>query len=269
MESKQRIVAMPLHDPAGVVLPRLLNQAAALKRLFGRAVVTLTVETVARLPGAAQQVGNDPFFALVRHENVVSAGEDFRRLYERAAGVATDCTLHLCFPDRLLYALHHHADPFGAAVVGAEVGERPLQFVRSAAAWASHPANYRRAEARVTLEGERLFGRRLDYAWCHLVLRAGTLRAILPALRRSDISIVAEVVLALRDTLRTVEVDWLAWEDPFILGRDAAALRAEREQSPAEERKRLDYVLPMLDLLHMAAVENGVGGDGSSDGSRR
>jgi hypothetical protein len=44
-------------------------------------------------------------------------------------------------------------------------------------------------------------------------------------------------------------VDWLAWEDPFILQRDAAELKREREQSLDETNKRLKYVLPMLETL--------------------
>jgi hypothetical protein len=44
-------------------------------------------------------------------------------------------------------------------------------------------------------------------------------------------------------------VDWLVWEDPFILNRDAAELKQEREQSLAETNKRIKYVLPMLETL--------------------
>ena len=44
-------------------------------------------------------------------------------------------------------------------------------------------------------------------------------------------------------------VDWLAWEDPFILNCDAAQLKRERENSLAETQKRLSYALPMMEIL--------------------
>jgi hypothetical protein len=44
-------------------------------------------------------------------------------------------------------------------------------------------------------------------------------------------------------------VDWLAWEDPFILACDPTELKRERENSLSETKKRLNYVLPMLDTL--------------------
>ena len=62
----------------------------------------------------------------------------------------------------------------------------------------------------------------------------------------------AELVLALRDRIGTQAVDWLAWEDPYILGCDADALRAEREANPQETQKRLAYALPMIELIRAA-----------------
>jgi hypothetical protein len=44
-------------------------------------------------------------------------------------------------------------------------------------------------------------------------------------------------------------VDWLAWEDPFLLGQDPDVLKHERENSLTETNKRLNYVLPMVETL--------------------
>ncbi len=44
-------------------------------------------------------------------------------------------------------------------------------------------------------------------------------------------------------------MDWLAWEDPFVLGREAAELKRERENSRAETYKRLSYAVPMIETL--------------------
>lgn len=63
---------------------------------------------------------------------------------------------------------------------------------------------------------------------------------------------VAEIVLMLRDNIQTKDVDWLAWEDPFLYSCNPQQLKKEREQSIRETRKRLAYVIPMLQLLDEA-----------------
>jgi hypothetical protein len=74
------------------------------------------------------------------------------------------------------------------------------------------------------------------------------------------------MVLGLEDELRLREVDWLAWEDPFLLGRDSVELKREREASSADVRKRLGYVVPMLQVLADFAATDGNGSqtDGTS-----
>jgi hypothetical protein len=59
----------------------------------------------------------------------------------------------------------------------------------------------------------------------------------------------AEIVLLLHDQLRTQEVDWLFWEDPFIEARDPDELRREREASSQETQKRLRVNAPIIRLL--------------------
>jgi hypothetical protein len=127
-----------------------------------------------------------------------------------------------------------------------------MLFQRSPAAWRTHPRNYRQVEAMATRAGALLLGRALDWTWCHLVVSAAQLRAALPALAQDEISVLGELLLALLGvghTIHTRDVDWLAWEDPYILGRPATELCREREQSVAETRKRLAYVIPTLELL--------------------
>jgi len=75
------------------------------------------------------------------------------------------------------------------------------------------------------------------------------LQDIMPLVRNPDLSMVAEMIFYMKDTIKTRDVDWLAWEDPFILNQDADELKLEREQSLAETNKRLGYVLPMLETL--------------------
>ena len=60
---------------------------------------------------------------------------------------------------------------------------------------------------------------------------------------------VAEMIFYMQDEIKTRDVDWLAWEDPFLLSRDSAELKHERENSLDETNKRLRYVLPMIETL--------------------
>lgn len=101
----------------------------------------------------------------------------------------------------------------------------------------------------VTTVGRHLFGRELDYAWCHIVVQAGQLRNVMPLVKNPDLSMVAEMILYLQDHVQTREVDWLAWEDPFILSCDAVKLKHDRENSLKETQKRLSYALPMMETL--------------------
>lgn len=66
---------------------------------------------------------------------------------------------------------------------------------------------------------------------------------------------VAEMILMLQSEIKTKEVDWLAWEDPFILSRDLEELKRERENSPQETQKRLAYAVPMVETMVQFALK--------------
>ncbi|NIP56079.1 MAG: hypothetical protein GWO26_29655, partial [Phycisphaerae bacterium] len=125
-------------------------------------------------------------------------------------------------------------------------------------AWQTHPANYRAIEGMVTIAGEQLFGRSLDFAWCHIAIQAKRLLEIVPFVQVQDDSMgfFAAIVLAMREDAKTKDVDWLSWEDPFITGSDSQSLKREREGSIGETHKRLGYAIPMLQLL-VAANQDG------------
>jgi hypothetical protein len=55
--------------------------------------------------------------------------------------------------------------------------------------------------------------------------------------------------LYLKGYLITKDVDWLSWEDPFILGKNPKTFKEERERNPQENEKRLSYVMPIIKLL--------------------
>lgn len=122
-------------------------------------------------------------------------------------------------------------------------------FMRSAKAWETHSQNYYAAESMVTEVGRILFNKTLDFTWCHLTLTAQQLKDSLPFLTAHDLVITAQIILSYKDIIHTKVVDWLAWEDPFILNKKSEEYKKEKEQDIEETKKRLNYVLPIIELL--------------------
>lgn len=248
------VFVTPIHDPSGVMFPHLFAITPQLQTLFDRTFLSITPSTQANHPQAVARLLADDFFDVFLPQDVLPVGTELTLLYRHAAAACPPETiLHLCFIDRVAFALQSQYQPqFSADIQTLTPTQTPLIFQRSAAAWRTHPRNYRQLEQMVTATGQMLLGQSLDFAWCHLAVQAGELRAILPRVQRTDFSVCAELVLFLRATIQTRDVDWLAWEDPLILGRPARQLKREREQSVTEARKRLAYVLPMLQVLQAA-----------------
>ena len=243
-------IVIPLPDPKGIFLPHLQHITPILKTVFDRAFLNLPPSTRQAQSDAVHRLARDPFFTCVEYPES-PIGDHFRALYGVAARACPpDQVLHLCYIDRLAFALETgYRQAFIETVQSVTGADTPLIFQRSAIAWDTHPRNYREIEGMVTRVGEWLFHKTLDFAWCHLAVQAGQLIEVLARTRQSDLSMVAEMVLAMIESIHTKEVDWLAWEDPFILGCDPKALKTERENSLSETHKRLAYVLPMIQLL--------------------
>lgn len=249
------VIVMPMHDPNGLLFPQLKTITPALKELFERAFISVNSAANQTQCESLEQLKTDKFFEILVHQDNVTAGDDFLALYEYAAhSCSAQQLLHLCFIDRVAYALQsEYREQFRADIQSVQIEHTPLIFQRSVQAWETHPRNYQELEQMVSKVGGLLFGKTIDFAWCHLVVQAHQLLQILPHIKSRDLSMVAELLLPLKDAVKTKDVDWLAWEDPFILSRDALQLKMEREQSVAETCKRLSYVIPMLELLRAAA----------------
>ena len=232
------------------MLPHVRTILPDLKDHFDHAYVCLPPSSLELLQ-QNDLILTDDFFTVYPVDGNKLVGELFAHLYRRAAEEAhPDQPLHLCYPDRMSFALEgKYRDTFLADIDSLNADDLPLIFQRSQSAWETHPQNYRQLEGIVTTVGKNLFGMELDYGWCHIVVRAKQLREIMPLVKNPDLSMVAEMIFYLQDKIKTREVDWLAWEDPFILDRDPYELKQEREQSLDETQKRLNYILPMIEML--------------------
>jgi hypothetical protein len=242
---------MPFHDPDGNLFPHLDAILPDLKSHIARAYLTIPDETAKLQAANVSRLQKDNFFHLYPIASVSPVGDHFSYLYTHAAKDAhPEQILHLCFLDRLVFALRtFHCEQFLADVDSLRPEHLPLIFHRSEEAWSSHPKNYLELEGFVTTIGQKLFNKTLDYGWCHFVIQAKELRELIPLVKNHDLSMIAEMILHVQDRVKTRDVDWLAWEDPFILSRDAVELKTERENSLEETQKRLSYVIPMVELL--------------------
>jgi hypothetical protein len=243
-------LAFPFSDPDGRMFYHLQTILPDLKEHFEHAYICPPLSTWQRVDHI-QKLQTDDFFTIFPIDREMQIGEHFAYLYQCAAEAAPpDQIIHLCYVDRLSFALEgRYKESFLADIDSVLSSDVPLIFQRSSAAWETHPQNYRELEGMVTTVGRHLFGRELDYAWCHIVVRARQLREIMRRVKNPDLSMVAEMIFYLQDHIQKRDVDWLAWEDPFIMSRDSTELKHEREISLDETKKRLNYVLPMIATL--------------------
>lgn len=243
-------LAFPFNDPDGTMFHHLQAILPDLKIHFERAYICPPSSTWKHVDHM-QRLQADDFFTIFPVDREMQIGEHFAYLYKYAAETAPqEQILHLCYLDRLAFALKgEYRESFLADIDSLSIGDVPLIFQRSQKAWETHPQNYRDLEGMVTTVGRHLFGRELDYAWCHIAVPAGKLCEIMPLVKNPDLSMVAEMIFYLQPNIRTRDVDWLAWEDPFVLSREATELKRERETSQDETKKRLRYVIPMIDTL--------------------
>jgi hypothetical protein len=257
MTTKLPAAVMPFHDPDGSINTLLAGITPVLKQIFSKVYLGVTAVTFKKHQPEINLLQQEPFFEIISTAAGAKVGDQFSILYREAAALSNpEDILHLCYPDRVAYALQsENRDTFIAEIVAVSHERTPLIFHRSAKAWKTHPRNYYDIERFATTVGEHFFGKTLDFAWCHLVIQASQLADIMPYTHYSNISMVAEIILPIVEIVQTQDVDWLAWEDPFVLSRDAATLKTERETDPAETQKRLAYTIPIVEAISKFAME--------------
>jgi len=244
-------IVLPFHDPQGIMAPYLWRLEAWLKQRFTRAFIGLTHPTCEMQPEAVKRLQSDPFYCLTYNPPGSLPGEHYRAVYHSAAERSpADQRLHLCDLDRPAFALlTGHRQAYLADFDWVNAQRQPALFQRSPAAWATYPQHYRQIEDMLGQVSELLYGQPYNFAWSYLVLQASDLAWLLPQLTCRDFGVLVEILILLRPRLLTRAVDWLAWEDPFILGRAAGELRSERDASRDETLKRLRGMLPLFNAI--------------------
>lgn len=241
-------LAFPLHDPKNIVSPFLQKITPLLKVNFSKVFISLTPPTIELNSAIIDWLKADNFFILNFNSPDTNVGDHFFSLFTNTvANSSPNEIIHLCTVDRLAFAILNFQKQFLSDIKAGE--SQVTLFTRSALAWSTHPQTYYAAESMVSRVGEVLFGKSLDFAWCHITLSSAQLKQILPKLSAHDLVIFAQLVYQLKDILQAKDIDWLSWEDPFIFGKDPKDFKLECEQDSADIQKRFNYVLPMINYL--------------------
>lgn len=245
------IIAFPIHDSEGQLFLHLWKIVPILIENFSKCFVSITPVTLQRQKSEISKLEKDTFFDITINDEDSLIGDHFLNLYRKVVNTCSSDTIaHLVTEDRLIYILETEFKETALKdFQKANSQNLPVLFQRSKKAWSTHPKNYLAAESMVTQVGQVLFGKKLDFCWNQLVLQVGNLKEILPKIESHDFTAYAEIVFHLKDKIKTVNVDWLSWEDPFILGKDAFQLKQDREKSREETDKRLSYVNPIIKML--------------------
>lgn len=240
-------LVFPFHDPKNIETKFLKQILPLLKENFDKAFVSVTPKTVEMNPEVVGFLKRDSFFVVNENAADSTIGDHLLSAYKNAVEQSKpDQILHLGYIDRIAFAFLNYKNSFETDLKNVNT---PIIFTRSAKAWATHPKNYYAAESMVTEVGKILFGKVIDFGWCHLTLTAKQLADAMPDLTARDMVIVSQLVLSLKNILIMKEVDWLSWEDPFIFGKDSEQYKTERENSLEELEKRMGYVIPQIKYL--------------------
>ncbi len=240
-------ITFPLHDKTGEFVGHLEIIDGFIKTHFSKCYVSITPATQNNIPDKLEKLKQDSFYFLCFNDENSQVGDHFMTGYREAAKQsANDLMIHLSTLDRFIFAVKNYEKQL---VTDINSAQSTTLFTRSDYAWSTHPINYYAAEKSLTTVGEILFGKTLDFGWCHLVVSSKRLTEVFQNVVTHDLTILAEIILQLKNELNIQQVNWLAWEDPFIEGKDLEKLKTEREHSHDEVSKRLSYVIPILEYL--------------------
>ncbi len=245
------VIVCSLYDKNGRMFNLLDKSTGILETNFQKVVLSISRETESKFKRNIDKIRKHKVFDIHLTGKNFILGLNLNLAYKYAAKKYIENTiLHLCAIDRLLYVLlSKNKEKFLKDMSGAAKLQNPTLFLRSKKAWETHPKNYFACESMMTSVGKVLFGKELDFAWNHITMKSKMLEGILEKDKFQDIRFYAQFVLSLKDVLKTKKVDWLSWEDPFILEKDPKEYKKEKERSKEEIEKRLGYVLPVIDFL--------------------
>lgn len=246
------ILTFPYYDPQGVYNAVFRRQLDTLHSTFD-AIYISAIPPTSRDNAAFVRYLENQGCAVYHNPPGTSFGAPSREaLRFILEGHPAPPSIFFGFLDRMLFALETQwRRPF-LQDLQAHAAARFLVFERSPAAWETHPANYRELEHMVSRALELLSGRFIELAPGGFILSPAVARLLLQQSTSESVTIWGEwVLLAIKNDVpvTTLQVDWLAWEDPFWEGVPPATLKRSRETSPGETLKRIRWNAPLMLML--------------------
>jgi hypothetical protein len=201
-------IAFPIHDPDGLIIKQLVIISPFLQQHFSTVFIGVTKTTFEKYQVKFECLMREDFCHLRILPQDAQVGRQFWFLFQQAATLShPQQILHLCYPDRLAFALQNqYRDQFLADIKSLKPENTPIIFQRSQKAWDTHPSNHFEIERYVTTISKYLFGK-TDFAWCHMAIPVQQLKQILKAVRRHDLSMVAEMIIPLIDIRHYHDLD--------------------------------------------------------------
>ncbi len=220
--------------------------------LYSHVFVSLSPVTENNQQVHIQKLLNESFFHLVNNKPGTQCGDHFLAGYRLAVLHSdSETMLHSCDLDKVAHALlGKHRHTYLNDLAWANQQQQPVLFQRSPAAWQTFPDHYRIIEHYAIDTGKLLFNKYYDFACSHFAMPAQIMQQTLPDIKGHDFRILLEIILLVRNQLLTRDVDWLEWEDPFVLNVDADTLLAQRDHDPLEVQNRMSYIIPFLQILY-------------------
>ena len=245
------VLTFPYHDPHGSNNLLLEKTLPVLQELFATICISATPASVE---------GNDHFLQFLesegckihRNEEGTRVGDHYRNAV-RLAVQHGESHVFFAMIDRLLFALNTgHAEECAVHIQEADQREITL-YERTEYAWSIHPENYREIEQAANQMGKYVLGKEIELGTCGMSFSYQIATQILAESVAPSFSAGTEWILLFflwgYDPYRK-QCDWLAWEDPFIEGKDAILLKHEREQDPQEVMKRIRMNADFVELLN-------------------
>lgn len=243
------LFALPYHDPKGIYNDKFKSTLPKLQEFFSYICISASPDTASNTDFFDYLNGNGVETYI--NEPGSNIGDHFRKALKMGIEKAGEAAIFYGFIDRTLFALNsQYSDQF-VTDIQADLGEMVL-FERSELAWSTHPVNYREMEQSANKIGKHLLGQEVELASCGFLLKQDLVSKILAESRERSFSVEAEwillaYILGIKPIIK--KVDWLSWEDPYILDVDEPALKNSREHDPLETQRRLVMNVEIANVL--------------------
>ena len=246
------ILTFPYHDPDGRYNQTFQRQLANLKSEFDAICVSAVAPTLENNAVFVQYLVDQGCVVFNNAPNTPIGDHSREALRLALSHRQAQRPIFFGFLDRILYAMETNWRTSFVQDLNAYRASDFVVFERSAAAWNTHPSNYREIEGMVSRMFQLLCGRFIELMPCALILNSSMAEAVLSQSTSPSYEVWAEwILLAIKSGIpvTTSQVDWLEYQHPYWERIEPDLRKQERETSGEETLKRIRMNMPVALLL--------------------